>query len=289
MLPKRGPRAASGRRGRPRRCRRPCRSARLDRALGGLESSRRRHSLRTPGEPKGSSSAIRPADRGLEAAGAEHPACDVMTGDVEHLIEQIQRVREHSTGASAKYPTIVPAATYATRRTGEPAATSTRRRWPEEPPRRAAVAMTPAVAPVAGPPLRACEHDRDIEGLGDADAGVRKREKQRRRPRHSRRRLRTATAAGATRAGTTAGRQTDTGLTVTGKWNYFKTRTNLRKRPKMRRMHEDERGADVELESVAAFRTQLRRFLRRTDVVTSAGRYDPATLRPAPDAQVRRP
>jgi DNA-binding MarR family transcriptional regulator len=44
-------------------------------------------------------------------------------------------------------------------------------------------------------------------------------------------------------------------------------------------MHEGERGTDVELESVAAFRTQLRRFLRRTDVVTSqAGlttqRYD---------------
>ena len=44
-------------------------------------------------------------------------------------------------------------------------------------------------------------------------------------------------------------------------------------------MYEGERGPDLELESVAAFRTQLRRFLRRTDVVTSqAGlttqRYD---------------
>ena len=44
-------------------------------------------------------------------------------------------------------------------------------------------------------------------------------------------------------------------------------------------MYEGERGPDLELESVAAFRTQLRRFLRRTDIVTSqAGlttqRYD---------------
>ena len=44
-------------------------------------------------------------------------------------------------------------------------------------------------------------------------------------------------------------------------------------------MHEGERDTEFELESAAAFRTQLRRFLRRTDVVTSqAGlttqRYD---------------